>query len=87
MRHAVVSNAWLRLTLTLKCSMHATGVSLVCLCVWTGIKVKDPWGQDILAIPRLFSYVVDNPEGKDLSCIKGGSSKLPCEQCKVLTAT
>ncbi len=40
-------------------------------------------GMCVTAYPHLFSYVVDDPEGKDLTCIKGGNTKHSCELCWV----
>ncbi len=45
--------------------------------------LKDPEGKEHLVFPRLFSYVVDDPESKDVTCIKGGNSAYPCELCWV----
>lgn len=36
-----------------------------------------------LVFPRIFSYVVDEPEGKDISCLRGWPSFHPCERCWV----
>jgi hypothetical protein len=47
-----------------------------------GVTIPDPWGKDRLVFPQLFSYVVDDPEGKDVSCIKGVPSAEPCEFCR-----
>ena len=44
----------------------------------TGMNMYDPSGRYQLVYPRLLSYVVDDPEGKDVMCIKGGNSKHPC---------
>ena len=46
-----------------------------------GITLKDPWGKDTNVFPRLFSYVVDNPEMADIWCTKQGNTKYPCEIC------
>jgi len=47
------------------------------------IPLYDPSGIMRNVRMCLFSYVVDDPEGKDVSCIKGGSSFHPCEVCMV----
>ena len=49
----------------------------------TTIHVQDPTGKVQLVFPRLFTYVVDDPESKDLTCIRGGNSAYPCEICWV----
>ena len=46
-----------------------------------GVQLHDPYGKKQLVFPRLFSYVVDNPECVDLNCTKGGSTRFPCEIC------
>jgi hypothetical protein len=45
--------------------------------------MQDPSGRVQLVHPCLFSYVVDDPEGKDVTCIKGSNSNHPCELCWV----
>lgn len=45
--------------------------------------MQDPAGTTRSVFPRLFSYVVDDPESKDLLCIKGGNSAYSCELCWV----
>jgi hypothetical protein len=49
----------------------------------TGANMYDPWGRYQLVFPRLLSYVVDDPEGKDVACIKGGRTNHSCERCWV----
>jgi hypothetical protein len=46
-----------------------------------GIPLVDPDGIRQHVHPRLLSYVADDPELKDVYCIKNG--KLPCEMCYV----
>ena len=48
-----------------------------------GVQLADPWGRQRLVFPQLFSYVTDDPEAKDLSCIRGGSTECCCEFCRV----
>lgn len=45
----------------------------------TGIRLKDPNGVQRLVFPRLLSYVMDDPESKDIFCIQ--NSKKKCELC------
>lgn len=37
-------------------------------------------------VPHFFSFVGDEPELKDVFCIKGHGSKHPCEHCLVDSA-
>jgi hypothetical protein len=53
--------------------------SLACLL---GIQLLDPSGNSQFVFPRLFSFVGDEPEIKDLSCVKGVPSREPCEACR-----
>ena len=48
-----------------------------------GLDLCDPFGKQRFVIPHLFSYVGDEPELKDIFCIKGHGSKHPCELCMV----
>jgi hypothetical protein len=48
---------------------------------FTGVDIADPWGVMQRVYVRLVSYVADQPEIYDISCVKGG--KQPCEQCLV----
>lgn len=48
-----------------------------------GVSIDTSLGCKVKVYPRLFSYVVDDPESKDITCIKGGSSQYPCELCMV----
>lgn len=48
-----------------------------------GLSLVDPQGQQQLVFPRLFSYVMDDPESKDVNAIKGGNTLHPCEHCMV----
>ncbi len=50
---------------------------------YTGVNLFDPSGKYQLVYPRLLNYVLDDPEGKDILCIKGGQAKHPCEVCWV----
>ncbi len=43
----------------------------------------DPDGLPRLVYPHLLSYVMDDPEGKDVLCMKGAPSVHPCEACWV----
>lgn len=45
--------------------------------------MSDPFGQTQFVVPQLFSYVGDEPELKDVLCIKGGNTAYPCELCCV----
>jgi hypothetical protein len=47
----------------------------------SGVELLDPWGDMRLVFPALHSYVADDPECKDLCCIKRGMH--PCERCLV----
>ncbi|GAX78381.1 hypothetical protein CEUSTIGMA_g5823.t1 [Chlamydomonas eustigma] len=49
----------------------------------SGVNLVDPWGNNQFVVPMLFSYVGDEPEIKDLSCVKGPPSAFPCEFCMV----
>lgn len=49
----------------------------------TGVLLTDPWGRQRQVFPQLFSYVTDDPEAKDLSCIRGGTAGHSCEFCLV----
>lgn len=46
-----------------------------------GLRTKDPDGSYRLVFPRLLSYVMDDPESKDLYCIS--KTARPCEACKI----
>ena len=48
-----------------------------------GTRMGDPWGRLQNVHPRLLSYVADDPESKDVLCIKGGNSEFICEACWV----
>ena len=48
---------------------------------WQGMQLRDPSGVYRLVYPRLLSYVMDDPESKDLYCI--GKTSRPCEACKI----
>lgn len=52
-----------------------------------GLPLTDPWGNTVTVVPRLLSYVTDDPEGKDLSLVRGGNAMYPCELCKVSRVT
>lgn len=45
--------------------------------------LADPHGQQRFVVPQLFSFVGDDPELKDVLCIKGGNTQHPCEMCLV----
>lgn len=45
----------------------------------TGLQLKDPWGQERTVVPQLLSYVMDDPESKDVFCI----TRNACEACRV----
>jgi hypothetical protein len=64
--------------------MHSD-IDLLRVLGWTMccLQVKLADGNEVTAYPHLFSYVVDDPEGKDVTCIKGGQSNHPCELCWV----
>lgn len=49
--------------------------------VLVGVHLEDPWFKETHAYPRLFSYVVDNPELADMWCTKQNMTKFPCEIC------
>lgn len=53
------------------------------LASFSGVALTDSLQRQHNVFPRLFSYVVDDPESKDITCIKGGSTKFPCELCMV----
>lgn len=57
------------------------GLMHTILLPYVGITLKDPWGNDTKVFPRLFNYVVDNPEMADLWCTKQGTTKYACEIC------
>jgi hypothetical protein len=46
-----------------------------------GVRWKSPQGIEYLVFPRVMSYVGDDPEIRDLLCIKSHQGKLPCESC------
>jgi hypothetical protein len=51
---------------------------------YEGIILKEPnEGEEVKVYPRLLSYVMDDPEVKDLTAVKGQGSPYPCEACWV----
>lgn len=44
-----------------------------------GLSLKDPSGRPMTVVPRLMSYITDDPEAKDCSLVRGGNSMFPCE--------
>lgn len=67
-------------------SWHAHAHNSACL-MDAGKTLCDPFGQQRFVIPHLFSFVGDEPELKDVFCIKGAGSKHPCELCMVDSAS
>jgi hypothetical protein len=47
----------------------------------SGKLMLDPSGVQRMVYPRFGSYVMDSPEGADVTMVKGVPSKHPCESC------
>ena len=50
---------------------------------FTGVKLPDPDGDERNVYPRLYSYVMDDPEGRDVLGVMQPPSGHPCEACMV----
>lgn len=48
-----------------------------------GYQWKAPDGKKFWFFPRVISYVADDPEIRDILCIKSHQGSLPCERCTV----
>lgn len=76
-----------KLTLISKCLGHLLAPLKAASVPGHGVLVYDPEGVRRCVVPRLLSYMCDDPEGKDVSCIKGGNTECPCEMCMVGAAS
>ena len=47
-----------------------------------GVQLMDSTGKEQLVFTRLFNYAIDNPEIKDMVCLRGGHlGNFNCEIC------